>query len=73
MLSFIIDEYNGYLEMNTSTIKKAYQDENENYIVELADGTVIYPLDMELDAMEQGIKEWADTHKDEFNHILDTM
>ncbi len=73
MLIKLVDENNGKLEVNSSCIKKVFNDENDIVKVESQNGEVALAADQDYDTLNDAVLTWKENHPDKFANILDNM
>ena len=66
----LVDANNGSLTMNTSTIKRVFNDEDETVMAELTNGTVALAYDLDFGLLDAAIIEWRDKHPKEFDNAF---
>ena len=70
MLTSIVDANKGNVELNTNTIKRAFNNEDEIVMVEYSNGNKGLACDVDIEELESAICSWRDKHPKEFDRII---
>ncbi len=73
MLIALVDENNGEIEINSTDIKRVFNDENEIVKVELANGDIVLAADQSYDSLNNAVLKWQKYNPGKFAKTLEGL
>ena len=73
MLIALVDNNNGSVDINSGTVKRVFNDENEYVKIEYANGVIALAADADFDTMNDAVLKWKSENPKEFARILNSM
>ena len=69
MLITDVDYNNGSVEINSDTVRRVFNDENQVVKIEYANGIIALAADADYDTMNDAILKWRDDNPQQFAEI----
>ena len=69
MLISVVDYNNGSVEINSDTVRRVFNDENQVVKIEYANGIIALAADADYDTMNDAILKWRDDNPQQFAEI----
>ncbi len=73
MLIALVDENNGEIEINSTDIKRVFNDENEIVKVELANGDIVLAADQSYNSLNNAVLKWQKDNPEKFAKTLEGL
>ena len=69
MLITVVDYNNGSVEINSDTVRRVFNDENQVVKIEYTNGVIALAADADFDTMNDAILKWRDDNPQQFAEI----
>ena len=73
MLIALVDNNNGSVDINSDTVKRVFNDENEYVKIEYANGVITLAADADFDTMNDAVLKWKEDNPQKFTVIMDDI
>ena len=73
MLITLIDENEGFIDINPDVVKSSFSDENQVVKAKLADGTIALAADLDGDVIHEAVCKWMDDNPHQSNYIMSKL
>ena len=73
MLIALVDNNNGSVDINSDTVKRVFNDENEYVKIEYANGVIALAADADFDTMNDAVLKWKEDNPQIFAVIMDDI
>ena len=73
MLIALVDNNNGSVDINSDTVKRVFNDENEYVKIEYANGVIALAADADFDTMNDAVLKWKEDNPQKFAVIMDDI
>lgn len=73
MLITLIDENEGFIDINSDVIKSSFSDENQVVKAKLADGTIALAADLDGDVIHEAVCKWMDDNPNQSKYIMSKL
>ena len=71
MLITLVDSNDGTVYINSDTVKRVFNDENEIIKIEYANGVIALAADADFDTMNEAILKWKGDNPQKFASIME--
>lgn len=69
MLISVVDFNNGSVEINSDTVRRVFNDENEVVKIEYTNGVVALAADADFDTMNDAVLKWREDNPKQFAEL----
>lgn len=69
MLITVVDYNNGSVEINSDTVRRVFNDENQVVKIEYTNGVIALAADADFDTMNDAIFKWKDDNPKQFAEV----
>ena len=66
----IIDECEGFIDINSDAVINSFSDEDQVVKAKLADGTIALAADLDTDVLDKAVLKWLDENPNQAAHIM---
>ena len=73
MLITLVDSNDGTVYINSDTVKRVFNDENEIIKIEYANGVIALAADADFDTMNEAILKWKGDNPQKFDSIMEDV
>ena len=73
MLITLVDSNDGTVYINSDTVKRVFNDENEIVKIEYANGVIALAADADFDTMNEAILKWRGDNPQKFASIMEDV
>ena len=73
MLITLVDENEGYIEINSDVIRSTFNDEDQVVKAKLKDGTVALAADLDGDVLHEAVCKWMVDNPNQSKYIMSKL
>ena len=73
MLITLVDENEGYIEINSDVIRSSFNDEDQVVKAKLKDGTVALAADLDGDVLHEAVSKWMGDNPNQSKYIMSKL
>ena len=73
MLITIIDECEGFIDINSDAVINSFNDENQVVKAKLADGSIALAADLDADVLDQAVRKWMGDNPHQTQYIMSKL
>ena len=73
MLITLIDENEGFIDINSDVVKCSFSDENQVVKAKLADGTIALAADLDGDVIHEAVCKWMGDNPNQSKYIMSKL
>ena len=73
MLITLIDENEGFIDINSDMVKCSFCDENQVVKAKLADGTIALAANLDGDVIHEAVCKWMDDNPNQSKYIMSKL
>ena len=73
MLISVVDYNNGSVEINSDTVRRVFNDENQVVKIEYSNGIIALAADADFDTMTNAILKWRGDNSQKFASIMEDV
>lgn len=73
MLITLVDENEGYIEINSDAIRSSFNDEDQVVKAKLKDGSVALAADLDGDVLHEAVSKWMEENPNQTQYIMSKL
>lgn len=66
----LVDESEGFIDINSDEVINSFSDEDQIVKAKLADGSIALAADLDTDVLDRAVLKWLDDNPNQARHIM---